>query len=572
MWAHSFLLCDPLCDVTKLSLASVALGAAALAALTLLVRLSKSWSRSRHRGANTVVDCVIQFVGEWELRVQLLIRGNIGSVERSLVKQQQECCAASLVTHVPQATQAPSARSSTCCVDTCAGATELVGRREVVVEFLSCCSVPQVGRCAAVSRDFHLGAARDDLWRVLCLRRWRGRQHSVHMRRWFAESALVAEDLFVEYGEEEQLRRCQAVASRPWPREPERCRVASWRDRFIFAERDARRSAITLEELCWDSPFAFDKRASQPSQPSVVQASDRSRSLNRQGCHSEGAPAHSWNQRRWAVTMYFDQSFEMEAFFHHTGEFTDTCRFLTRSTPWHFAYGSSGDVMIQVFSDRPELPVLRAQRTSDWGWRFVSAGQRNRIAVFTSRQLGPNEHKLARSVHPHIVTLYLRRCEEASKAHAGIFGAWRCLAAYQGTMPTASWRGRLLTIQPGLLLMKRTDGGSDTFRCTLDEESGTMDIFCIGDDGEEWSAARGIFRFEENQQVLVACRNEMRGGPRPTGAPLGLPDVKDVLRADDDEVAEEGWALHGFGPEPREVRPRWPEEIAFSRAGLGTQT
>merc|ERR1719375_2310535 len=102
----------------------------------------------------------------------------------------------------------------------------------------------------------------------------------------------------------------EVAGHRPWAEAPRPCRVASWQDRYIFAERDARRIAITREELCWDSP-----------------------------CLEEGS---SWSaprsMRRWAVALHFDRSFDLEAFFHDDGKFMDTGRFQAVSAPWHFVY------------------------------------------------------------------------------------------------------------------------------------------------------------------------------------------------------------------------------------------
>merc|ERR1719491_2042794 len=85
---------------------------------------------------------------------------------------------------------------------------------EVLPEILAFCSVRAVGRCAAVSGDFRQGAGRNDLWRDLCLRRWRGRQHSTHMRRWLAalNRQPETEDLLTDYACEEHLEGCRAAA------------------------------------------------------------------------------------------------------------------------------------------------------------------------------------------------------------------------------------------------------------------------------------------------------------------------------------------------------------------------
>lgn len=400
---------------------------------------------------------------------------------------------------------------------------EAAGRADILAEVLGFSAVSDVGQAAAVSVEFNSGASQDTLWRGLCLRRWQGRQHSLHMRRWLAESGLRAaasEDLLADFASEEQMRGCESASQLPWASAPRRCRVATWRDRYVFAERDAKRTNISIEELCFDSP---------------VDLTEAQGDL----CYDASPPRFL---RRWAVALYFDRPFDVEAFFHEDGTFNDTGRFRTSSVPWCFGHGPHGEVMVQVVVDRPNLPPLRVERGEDWGWRLVSTAQFEDMVVFTSRQLSPLGHEYAGQVDPDIITLYLHRClDDGAVPHTGACGVWRCFGAFQGTMPARSWPGRRITIQPGQLTITMPNLGQDAYRCVLDEVSCRIDVMystnaAVAANGgvrdEEvvpTHVALGVYELHADGEVLVACRNERNGGVRPVGPPPGLPPVLEAL-------------------------------------------
>lgn len=390
------------------------------------------------------------------------------------------------------------------------------GRAEILVEIFAFCSVCDVGRCAAASQDFRQGAEHDALWHCLCRRRWRDRQHSVHVRRWLAEASArpVPEDLFTDYACEEQRRLCEERAGSPPAEPPRRCRVASWRDRYVFAERDARRVAITREELCWDSPFAGG-RASGSAEAA-----------------RETAAAQS-SQRRWGMTLRFDVHFDLEGFFHHDGRFFDTARFRRVSAPWHFVYGDQGEVMVQITPTNMnmDIPPLRVERSADWGWRLIATGSFAEMVRFSSRQLSIEEHRAAAATPPEVSTLYMRRLSvdtQMDRRHVP-YGAWQCFRAYQGTMPAPSWIGRQIIIEQGSLTITFSATAQEEYQCEVNELECTIDITRRASNGEEVSAQRGCYQIEAEGRVLVATRNEL-GGPRPRGPPTALPSLREILR------------------------------------------
>lgn len=390
-------------------------------------------------------------------------------------------------------------------------AVEATGRAEILGEILVYASVTDVGRCAQVSEDFRFGAMCDDLWRELCKRRWKDKQHSVHIRRWLGALAErpVSEDLFTEYACEEQLKKSQEAASQKQAESPKRCRVSTWRDRYIFAERDARRINISEEELCWDSPYAEDKKILGQF---VGRVSSRK------------------SIRRWAIALHFDRSFDVEAFFHSDGTLHDTARFRDAPTPWHFVYEESGEVLVKIVVEQPDLSALRVERSDDWGWKMISTGKFANMAIFSSRQLGPTEHEAARRAPTEIVTWYLQRCPDAgAESCRGVYGVWRCVQAYQGTMPAVSWEGVRIALAPGMLTLTRVNNTEERFRCNVDESQCTIDLF-FGSDEDERVAVHGMYTLEMKEQVLVACKNDRVDGPRPTGPPEGLPGVQEVFQ------------------------------------------
>merc|ERR1712232_1181220 len=140
----------------------------------------------------------------------------------------------------------------------------------------------------------------------------------------------------------------------------------------------------------------------------------------------------------------------------------------------------------------------------------------------SSRQLGARDHEMAAKVPSEIITLYLRRC---SNEAGGPFGLWRCMIAFQGTMPAASWPAREINIGRGSLSICMSRDSQIDYRWEVDESGGTIDILHDADN-EHGNVSRGVYQLEANSQVMVATRNEHRGGVRPTGPPEGLPSVE----------------------------------------------
>lgn len=120
------------------------------------------------------------------------------------------------------------------------------------------------------------------------------------------------------------------------------------------------------------------------------------------------------------------------------------------------------------------------------------------------------------------------------------------MRAYQGTMLATSWTDvRIVVLREGRLTIVDPRVGEESFRCVLDEMSLTLDLFddAPENDGQATSeaaaaasAVRGVYALEASGEVLVACRNERQGGPRPSGIPRGLPRAEAVLAA---EVGED---------------------------------
>lgn len=396
------------------------------------------------------------------------------------------------------------------------------GRAELLAEVLACCAVPDVGRCAAASWDFQRGALEDGLWCRLCTRRWEDRQHSVHMRRWLAHvrARPEAEELLLDYASDEQLRLCQEAGLQHLGEAPRRCRVASWRDRYVFAERDAQRKAISAEELCWDAALAgraLHDLAGEPEESSSGQS-----------------PAAKKQRRRWAMTLHFSDSFDLEGFFHSDGRFFDTGKFRHESVPWHFVHSAKGEVMVQIVpGGQHEIGPLRVERCADWGWRLISTGAFADLVHFNSRQLTLTEHVAAAQTPPEIVTMYLRRCPGRSGG-SGPCGVWRCFRMYQGTMLAPSWVDRTIHLERDsltILLPSR----SQTYKCTVNELQSTIDFIAdddSGNDNVEQRTERCVYQLEAGGQVLVVTRNELRGGLRPAGPPEGLPPMMDILDAE----------------------------------------
>lgn len=240
--------------------------------------------------------------------------------------------------------------------------------------------------------------------------------------------------------------------------------------------------------------------------------------------------------RRWSVTIQFERSFDVEAFFHEDGTFRDTARFRDEVVPWRFVYGLNGEVSVQIVVERPSLAPFRVRRTADdWGWQLVSTGSFANMAIFTSRQLGPDAHEVASRVSPEIVTLYMvwSGCiETGGDDCTGIYGAWICFGAFQGTMPANSWKGAHIVSAPGMLTITMSDNFQVLHRCAVDEAECTIDVFHTDGADEEISERlswRGVYQLDMDRQVLIACRNERWGGPRPSGPPEGLPSVDEAL-------------------------------------------
>mmetsp|Transcript_55823 Transcript_55823/g.103306 ORF Transcript_55823/g.103306 Transcript_55823/m.103306 type:complete len:505 (-) Transcript_55823:127-1641(-) len=430
--------------------------------------------------------------GSWQQQIE--------PIEIQRLQKRAAECASDITDHLP------------------ASSVDATGITEILAEILDFTSVQVVGRCTAVSRGFLQGATRDDLWCELCYRRWQGKQHSVHMRRWISAprcQPIEAEDLMTCYASEAQMIKASQASEVPWPSEPRRCRVASWKDRYVFAERDAHRTAISLEELCWDC----SSTAGSSSGPYAART------------------------RRWHVLINFITPFEVEAFFFEDGRFKDTHKFSQMSVPWHFSYEPTGEVCVRIMLEStPVGPVLLHvdRNTEDWGWRMTPVGTYADRVLFRSRQLSTREHDAALRVPHSLQTLYLRRMRVGSSARGfspepaygrgHVYGSWQCVRAYQGMLCTATWAGVEFVMDQGTLTVTHkqdaADGGAqESYDCHVDEQKGTLDV--ILSDGSE---QLGIFSLEIDGEVLVACRRIVPGMARPAMVPAELPTAEEVLR------------------------------------------
>eukprot|EP00930_Biecheleria_cincta_P097058 TRINITY_DN88793_c0_g1_i1.p1 TRINITY_DN88793_c0_g1~~TRINITY_DN88793_c0_g1_i1.p1 ORF type:complete len:485 (-),score=41.22 TRINITY_DN88793_c0_g1_i1:79-1533(-) len=398
------------------------------------------------------------------------------------------------------------------------------GLAEMLGEMLVFCSIKENGRCACVSKEFQYGAAADALWRCLCLLRWQNKQHSAHIRRWLLGpgTKVEVEDLITTCAcsEHECAMHWHSQGGSAVSQTPRRCRVSSWRDRYIFAERDAQRLAISRDELCWDVPYDFNAMAF--------------------GGDIDGH-ALKQQQRRFAMTLDFGHSFNVEGFFHSDGNFFDTGRFKHRPAAWKFSYGPEGEVMVQICPEGIEFAPLRVTRTTDWGWRLTTTGRLADMVHFESRQLSPAGHLVAARISSDIVTLYLRRQHEVTdpRHETTPLGVWQCMRVYQGAMVAPSWIGRNVTIEENSFTITLSRTVEQTYHIELNEMERFLNILQNShndeSDHEPMSAEHCVYQVELNGQVLVVVRNQQRGGPRPVGLPQGLPSAREAL---DDPLVE----------------------------------
>lgn len=233
----------------------------------------------------------------------------------------------------------------------------------VLLNMLFFCCATTVGRCAETSPRFADAACQDCVWRELCHRRWITKQHSLYLRRWLSDfDACPSLGKLSLYHASDEVMMGSECASPPTRRRDQEC-LATWRGRYIFAERDARRTNITREELCCPPPCTHQ----------IANA-----------CLTGKRVATCGGTRRWRVSFNMGHPFDFVAFFFVDGTYRDTGRFSTVTTSWHFLHLGPNEVQIHILMPGPQLPPLRVERTEDWGWRLVSTGMFPNLTIFTS--------------------------------------------------------------------------------------------------------------------------------------------------------------------------------------------
>jgi len=289
----------------------------------------------------------------------------------------------------------------------------------LVLGLLGSLAARDLGALGCASRWARRLSSDEAVWRAACLHCWRGKQHSVFMRRWLAETGDV------DFGDHVSVvQSCHEQDAT----ELRGMELQSWRQRYKFAWDDRERTHIWLQELCEDASL----------HPST------------------GRPC----RRRWHLRLRLERWQDKEVVFHPSGgawanfNINVFQRSLYEELPWRPAFQDEPDFSDSTecgameraqtgsfpFVRLPSLPfLLRVHRAADWGWALVPHDGPS-VLRLASRQLSAQQQFEAELASPALFTLYLEACSKQCGQH-GFHGIWQVKSGFQGTMPASSWLG-----------------------------------------------------------------------------------------------------------------------------------